>query len=149
VQQGALLAVERHGRKSDLMLDVSGATIQGGAQEIPILVEELVENALAFSRPGSPVKVKAQRNGSDWRLTVEDAGRGMTRQQLKNLGLFRQFDHDKFQQPGLGVGLFIVRQILRRNHGRLQIESSPGAGTTCEVTLPVAAPVRPGPGRGA
>jgi two-component system sensor histidine kinase/response regulator len=148
VQQGAFLAAERHARKSDLMLDVSGATIQAGAQEIPILVEELVENALAFSRPGSSVKVKSQRIGAEWRLTVEDSGRGMTRQQLKNLGLFRQFERDKFQQPGLGVGLFIVRQILRRNQGRLQIESTPGAGTTCEVTMAVAGPVRPGPGKG-
>ncbi|AOS45905.1 Transcriptional regulatory protein WalR [Lacunisphaera limnophila] len=142
VQQGALLAAERHGRKADLMLDVAGASIQGGATEIPILVEELVENALGFSRPGTPVKVRGHRIGSEWQLTVEDAGRGMTRQQLKNLGLFRQFEHAKFQQQGLGVGLFIVRQILRRNRGRLQLESNPGAGTKCTVTLPIAHPVR-------
>lgn len=142
VQQGALLAAERHGRKADLMLDVAGASIQGEAQEISILVEELVENALGFSKPDTPVRVKAQRSGPDWRLTVEDSGRGMNHQQLKNLGLFRQFDHDKFKQPGLGVGLFIVRQILRRNRGSLHIESNPGAGTVCEVTLPVSNPTR-------
>jgi two-component system, sensor histidine kinase and response regulator len=96
-----------------------------------------VENALAFSKPGSTVRVQAQRVGSEWRLTVQDAGRGMTRQQLKNLGLFRQFEHAKYQQQGLGVGVFIVRQILRRNGGRLHFESSPGAGTTCQVMLPI------------
>lgn len=144
VQQGALLAAERHGRKSDLILDVAGATIQGGVQEIPLLVEELVENALVFSKPGTPVRIKAQRIGSEWQLTVQDEGRGMTRQQLKHLGLFRQFEREKYQQQGLGVGLFIVRQILRRNRGRLHIESSPGAGTTCQVTLPIAGPVRSG-----
>lgn len=144
VQQGARLAVERHDRKADVLIDVAGASIQGGAQEIPIMVEELVENALGFSKPGSPVKVSAHRIGSEWQLTVEDAGRGMSRQQLKNLGLFRQFDHDKFKQQGLGVGLFIVRQILRRNRGRLHIESTPGTGTICQVTLPIANPARQG-----
>jgi two-component system, sensor histidine kinase and response regulator len=142
VQQGALLAAERHGRKADLMLDVAGASIQGGAQEIPIMVEELVENALGFSKAGSPVKIRGQRIGSEWQLTVEDAGRGMNRTQLKNLGLFRQFDHDKFNQQGLGVGLFIVQQVLRRNRGRLHIESNPGAGTLCQVTLPISNPAR-------
>ena len=144
VQQGALVAAERHDRKADLVLDVVGATIQGGAQEIPIMVEELVENALSFSPAGTHVKVTAQRIGSEWQLTVQDVGRGMTRQQLKNIGLFRQFEHDKFKPPGLGVGLFIVRQILRRNRGRLHLDSTPGTGTTCQVTLPIANPARSG-----
>jgi signal transduction histidine kinase len=144
LQQGALAAAMRHGRKADLVLDVVGAPLQAGVQEIPLLVEELVENALAFSKPGTPVKVKSQRVGSEWQLTVQDAGRGMTRQQIKNLGLFRQFDRGKFEQQGLGVGVFIVHQILRRNRGRLQIESSPGVGTTCQVTFPIHPnPVRP------
>lgn len=144
VQQGALLAAERHNRKADLVLDIVGATLQAGAQEIPLLVEELVENALTFSKPGSPVRVRAQRAGAEWQLTVQDAGRGMNRSQLKSLGLFRQFEHAKYQQQGLGVGLFIVRQVLRRNRGNLHIESSPGQGTTCLVTLPAASPVRAG-----
>ena len=144
VQQGALLAAERHGRKADLVIEVTGATIQGGVQEIPLLIEELVENALVFSKPGSPVRITGQRIGSEWQVTVQDSGRDMSRQQLKHLGLFRQFEHDKYQQPGLGVGLFIVRQILRRNRGRLHIESNPGAGTVCQVTLPIAGPVRSG-----
>lgn len=143
VQQGALLAAERHARKADLVIDVAGATLQGSSQEIPMLVEELVENALGFSKPGTPVKVKAHRIGSEWQLTVQDSGRGMNRQQLKNLGLFRQFEREKYQQQGLGVGLFIVRQILRRSNGRLHIESTPGGGTTCRVTFPITVPARP------
>ncbi len=103
-----------------------------------MLSEELVENALAYSKPGSPVKITAGRIGSEWQLTVQDSGRGMNRQQLKNLGLFRQFEHAKYQQPGLGVGLFIVRQIVRRSAGRVHIESALGTGTTCQVRLPIA-----------
>lgn len=137
VQQGALLSAERHERRKDLVMDLTGATLQISAQELPLLAEELVENALVYSKPGSAVKVGAQRVGSEWQLTVQDAGRGMTRQQVKNLGFFRQFERTKYQQPGLGVGLFIVQQILRRNGGRMQVTSTPGVGTTCQVLLPI------------
>lgn len=143
IQQGALLAAERHGRRTDLVMDAGGATLQVSAQELPMLTEELVENALAYSKPGAPVKLTAGRIGSEWQLTVQDAGRGMNRQQLKNLGLFRQFEHSKYQQPGLGVGLFIVRQIVRRSGGRLHIESAVGTGTTCQVRLPIAVAAKP------
>lgn len=142
IQQGVLLAAERHARKADLVLEIAGASLQGGAQELPLLVEELVENALAFSKPGQPVRVKSQRVGAEWQLIVQDSGRGMNRQQLKNLGLFRQFERGKYEQQGLGVGLFIVRQILRRNGGRLHIESTPGTGTACHVFFPVAITAR-------
>lgn len=144
VHQGAQHAADRHERGADLVFEVAGATLQVSAQELPLLAEELVENAFSFSRPGTPVRVRAQRTGAEWQLSVQDAGRGMTRAQLKNLGIFRQFEHAKYQQQGLGVGLFIVRQILRRSRGDLQIESTPGAGTTCRVTLPAASPVRQG-----
>lgn len=137
VQQGALLSAERHERRKDLVMELTGATLQISAQELPLLAEELVENALVYSKPGSAVKVGAQRVGSEWQLTVQDAGRGMTRQQVKNLGFFRQFERTKYQQPGLGVGLFIVQQILRRNGGRMQVTSTPGVGTTCQVLLPI------------
>jgi signal transduction histidine kinase len=142
IQQGVLLATERHERKKDLVMDVAGATLQASAQELPLLAEELVENAFVYSKPGSPVKVAAQRIGSEWQLTVQDSGRGMNRQQLKNLGLFRQFEHSKYQQPGLGVGLFIVQQIVRRCGGRLHFDSAPGVGTTCQVKLPIHSPAR-------
>lgn len=144
VHQGAYQAADRHERRPDLTFEVTGATVQMSAQELPLLVEELVENAFSFSKPGTPVRVRAQRNGNAWELTVQDSGRGMSRPQLKSIGLFRQFEHSKYHQQGLGVGLFIVRQILRRSRGELQIESTPGAGTTCRVTLPAGNPVRQG-----
>jgi len=61
----------------------------------------------------------------------------MTLQQLKQLGAFQQFERGRFEQQGLGLGLFIARQIVRRLGGQLHLESKPGAGTTCLVSLPV------------
>jgi signal transduction histidine kinase len=96
--------------------------------------------------------VTAQRLGAHLQLTVSDAGRGMTAQQLKAFSVFRQFERPSLEQQGLGLGLFIVRQIVRRLAGQLHIDSRPGHGTTCTVMLPAYAepPAKgaPVPGRG-
>ncbi len=135
--QAAKTAVRRHRREADLRLEVQAAALTAGPQEFAILVEELVDNACSFSAAGTPVRVRARRTGANLVLRVSDGGRGMTAEQLKRLGAFRQFERGRFEQQGLGVGLFIVRQILRRLGGELSIESLPGSGTTCQVTLPV------------
>ena len=136
--QGAQAAVKRHkSRQKDLALDLSAAPLSAGAQELALLAEELTDNACSFSKPGTPVRVAAQRAGANLQLAISDAGRGMTLQQLKHLGVFQQLERGKFEQQGLGLGLFIARQIVRRLGGQLHLESSPGVGTTCVVSLPV------------
>lgn len=135
--RGARAAAVRHEqRERDLGLDLATTPLSGGAQEMALLAEELTENAFSFSRPGTPVRVTAQRVGANLQLTVSDAGRGMTAQQLKAFSAFRQFERPSLEQQGLGLGLFIVRQIVRRLEGQLHIDSRPGHGTTCTVTLP-------------
>lgn len=137
IQQGAAVAVQRHQREADLTLDLAGAPVTAGPQDFSLMIEELVDNACAFSPPGTAVGVTARRVGTNLRLTVTDNGRGMTLAQLKLLGAFQQFDRGKFAQQGLGVGLFIVRQILRRLGGELSLESTPAHGSSCLVSLPI------------
>ncbi len=138
IEQGALAAAKRQKPRANLKMDLAGATLNAGAQELAMLVEELVDNAFSFSRPGALVQLIARPAGQKLHLTVRDAGRGMTEQQIKVLGAFRQFDRKKYEQQGLGVGLFIVQQILRRMGGSLRIESTLGTGTTCHVMIPIA-----------
>jgi signal transduction histidine kinase len=152
-ERGARAAAVRHElRERDLVVELAATPLSGGAQELALLAEELTENAFSFSRPGTPVRVTAQRLGAHLQLTVSDAGRGMTAQQLKAFSVFRQFERPSLEQQGLGLGLFIVRQIVRRLAGQLHIDSRPGHGTTCTVMLPAYAepPAKgaPVPGRG-
>ncbi|MES1168097.1 MAG: hybrid sensor histidine kinase/response regulator, partial [Oleiharenicola lentus] len=114
MQHAAQSAADRHGRRTDLVVGIAGEPIAGGAHELTLLVEELVDNAFSFSSPETTVEVRASRVGTEFHLMVRDRGRGMTRAQIKNLGLFRQFERNKYEQQGLGVGLFIAHQVLRR-----------------------------------
>jgi len=138
IRQGAMAAAERHNRVADLQLDITGGALAASAREISLLVEELTDNAFSFSRPKSAVQVHARCGETELEITVSDRGRGMTRQQLKALGLFRQFERSKYEQQGLGVGLFIVQQAVRRLGGRLRFESTKECGTTCQAFVPVA-----------
>ncbi|MEO8213748.1 MAG: ATP-binding protein, partial [Myxococcales bacterium] len=49
---------------------------------------------------------------------------------------FRRFDVSKHNIPGVGLGLFVVRQIVRAHGGRIEVYSAPGQGTTVRVYLP-------------
>jgi signal transduction histidine kinase len=106
--------------------------------EFTALVEELVDNALSFSRKDSPVKVTMTADGAWLRLMIRDEGRGMTPKQLQQLGLFQQHDRKKFEQQGLGLGLALARRIVHRLGGELRFDSEPAKGTTVHVAVPVA-----------
>jgi signal transduction histidine kinase len=148
-ERAARAALDRHpDRRADLTLELAPTSLPGGPQELTLLVEELADNAFSFSKPGTPVRLGAQRHGAELQVTVTDCGRGMTAHQLKTIGAFRQFERPTFEQQGLGLGLFIVRQIVRRLGGRLDITSLPGQGTTFVVSLPAyaeSAPAGPAP----
>lgn len=134
---GASAAAERHKRAADLALDLAGASLKADPSELILLAEELVDNALSFSRKGTPVRVGAKPSGAVLRLSVADTGRGMTPQQLQQLGAFQQHDRKKFEQQGLGLGLALVRKLVQHLGGEFRLESEAGKGTTSHVTLPI------------
>ena len=134
---GVNAAARRHHRQADIVLELTGVRLRCGPAEFTALAEELVDNALNFSRKDSPVKVSFKPEGSRLHLTVTDAGRGMTSKQLQQLGLFQQHDRKKFEQQGLGLGLALARRIVHRLGGQLRLDSEPGRGTTVDVMLPL------------
>ncbi|MDI1250826.1 MAG: hybrid sensor histidine kinase/response regulator, partial [Lacunisphaera sp.] len=143
VRQAALAGIEsaakRHQRAADVTTELTGARLRTSPTEFTALLEELVDNALSFSRKESPVKVRLQPDGRWLRLIITDEGRGMTPKQLQQLGLFQQHDRKKFEQQGLGLGLALARRIVHRLGGELRFDSEPAKGTTVHIALPVAA----------
>lgn len=135
---GIKSATDRHQRGADVSTELVGGRLQTNLTELTALIEELVDNALSFSRKDSPVKVKLLPDGGWLRLTIRDEGRGMTPKQLQQLGLFQQHDRKKFEQQGLGLGLALARRIIHRFGGELRFDSEPAKGTTVHVALPIA-----------
>jgi two-component system, sensor histidine kinase and response regulator len=127
------------GRTADLQLSTPGPVrVRMSREHLKALVAELVENACAFSKAGSAVRVTLAQRRDGCFLTVVDEGSGMTRGQLENMGAFVQFEKRRMEQPGTGLGLAIVVRIAELAGGAARLESVPGSGTTATVRIPAA-----------
>jgi signal transduction histidine kinase len=130
VQNGIEAAVKRHGRERDLEILLADTSIRGVSADVSVITEELVENACVYSPPGTLIRVELSASGT---LTVSDEGRGMSRDQIREVDAFRQFDRKKYEQQGLGLGLFLVQRIAANSGATFEIDSAPDQGTRVTV----------------
>lgn len=137
VAEVALHKAAQTGRDSDLSLDIAGANVRIGEDHLRKIAEELVDNAFKFSQAGTLVWVAGTGAGQTYMLSFMDHGRGMTPEQVTNVGAYMQFERRLHEQQGQGLGLAIARRLAELYGGRLTIESTPGRQTTVRVTLPV------------
>jgi signal transduction histidine kinase len=105
------------------------------------VVHNLIDNALKYSRRGTPVIVKAVREQDDLVLSVQDHGEGISKEDQPAIFVpfFRSQSARRSGVPGVGLGLPIVGRIAEALHGRIEFDSSPGVGSTFRLRLPLAA----------
>ncbi len=112
-------------------------TVWSDAQQLSQLFANLAENALLYRSEAPPhIHVSAQRLGTEWQIAVRDNGIGIAPEHHQAVfEMLRRINPDP-KHPGNGIGLAICRQIVRRNGGRIWVESQLGAGSTFYFTLP-------------
>lgn len=100
------------------------------------LFTNLLTNALKYGR-GKPAHIKLERHDGRVRLTVEDHGIGIAAEDQKRI--FRQFERAENVQgiSGLGLGLYICKQIVDAHGGSIQVSSQESRGSKFVVDLPV------------
>jgi signal transduction histidine kinase len=103
------------------------------------VVTNLLSNAIRYGR-GRPVVILAERAGDRARVKVVDTGIGIARADQSRI--FRAFEQvrSNHQVGGLGLGLYIGRQIANAHGGGLSVDSTPGRGATFILELPLRAP---------
>ena len=134
---GINAAGERHQRTADIAAELTGAGLKADPMDLTILAEELVDNALSFSRKDTPVRVRAWVEAGRLHFSVADVGRGMTPEQLTQVGAFQQPVRKTLGQQGLGLGVALVRKLARHLGGEFRLESEDGKGTTSHFSLPI------------
>jgi len=126
----------------------NGVRVPGDRDELVRVFENLVENALKYGASGRRVDIGLSQGESpegeqEARISVRDYGPGIAPEHVPRLTerFYRVDVRESRAQGGTGLGLALVKHILNRHHGRLLIESLPGAGATFTVFLPLVATV--------
>lgn len=154
LQQEAVDLNERLARVlDDLELDIreKGAqidadplpTVPGYGRQLQQLLQNLVSNALKYSRAGVPPRIRisteaVERDGRRYVvLVIRDNGIGFDPEHREKI--FQMFTrlHHKHEYSGTGVGLSIVKKVVEHHQGFIEAEGHPGAGATFRVGLPV------------
>jgi signal transduction histidine kinase len=125
-----------------ITLDLRGDTAaQVDPARMHQVVANLVSNAVTYGT-GSRVAVAVASDGPELRLSVHNDGPPIPREVQSEL--FQPFRRGANQQGelsrGLGLGLFIVREIVRAHQGTVEVDSAEGRGTTFTVRIPRATP---------
>lgn len=129
---------EQYKRLSDIKVDINNANVKIGEKYFLKIVEELIDNALKFSEMGSTIIVNSFSSGSSYILEFQDKGRGMTTEEVSQIGAYVQFERNFYEQQGNGLGLSIVKKILALHKGDFKIISEKNSYTKVVITLPIA-----------
>lgn len=128
---------KRVGREADLQLELQDSSVQIAQVRLEKIVAELLDNAFKYSTPGTPIRVVGTPVGPFFVLSITDRGRGMSADQIAEIGAYQQFERKLYEQQGSGLGLIISKRLAQLLGGQLTIESTPGKETTVKVFLPI------------
>jgi two-component system, OmpR family, phosphate regulon sensor histidine kinase PhoR len=138
VVRASVDAVRSH-TTEDVALDVSVAPETGTAVGDPDRIQQVLINLLdnAVKYGNGPVTVRTEATNGAVRISVADAGPGITRaEQARIFEKFYRVDPQLTRAPsGTGLGLYISRELVQRMGGRLEVVSEPGSGATFVVEL--------------
>jgi two-component system phosphate regulon sensor histidine kinase PhoR len=118
--------------------------VYGDPKNIEKVISNLISNAINYSPDGGKVSVSARGVGDLVEIAVADTGVGIAPEELpKIFDKFYRVKHPRTRHvTGTGLGLSLVKGIVESYHGRIEVESAPGQGTTFRVFFPL---MREGP----
>ena len=127
-----------HGRSADVRLEVECAATAAPGRRLLMVAGHLVDNACKFSPAGTRIEVTLRQTEGRFWLRVSDAGRGMSLEEIAQVGPFRQFRRETYEQQGLGLGLAVASAYAGRHGGALKLSPVPGGpGLVAELLLPL------------
>ncbi len=114
-------------------------TVSGDRFRMAQVLTNLMTNAQKYSPKDTPVNVSVTRKNGAATVIVRDSGIGIAREHQKKIfdRLYQVTEPTEKTYPGLGLGLYISREIVRRHKGKIWVRSEKGKGATFYVTLPV------------
>jgi len=127
-------------KKVTVLTDATAPPVMAHADEIMVdlVIRNLVENAVKFSRPGDTVSLSAVPGEKNISVTIADTGQGIPaadQHKIFNSSIVYTTTGTG-KEKGSGLGLSLCKELVEKNGGRIRFESVPGKGTSFTFTLP-------------
>ncbi len=125
----------------ELVAPVPVIRVDGG--KLVIALSQIIDNAMRYSSPDSPIMISGTAQDSTAVITIRDQGAGIPTKDLDRI-FTRFYRHDSAHTTeGFGLGLPIAKLIVKAHGGRIEVESEPGHGSTFRILLPMIAVYAP------
>jgi PAS domain S-box-containing protein len=130
-------ALDKHTVQSQIPEET--VLIDGDELRLEQVLHNLVANAIKYSPEGGPVVVRVERDGDQARIMVRDRGMGIPKTDQPQLfeRFYRASNAHAKHLGGMGVGLFVVKEIVGLHGGTVEVSSTEGEGSTFIVTMPL------------
>ncbi len=115
-----------------------GRTVVGDRERLGQVLLNLITNAIKYSPPESCVLVHLSTTVDQLTVRVQDFGIGIPKHQQAKIfeRFYRVYENNDTTYPGLGIGLYVAYEIVKRHNGTLSVESVEGEGSTFSFSLP-------------
>ncbi|MCL4265883.1 MAG: cell wall metabolism sensor histidine kinase WalK [Anaerolineae bacterium] len=114
-------------------------TLNGDSDRLQWALDNLIENALNYTPAGNSVRLEVYEQGESVCLDVIDSGIGIASTDQRYIfdRFFRAKNEQNYAERGIGLGLFITKELITLHGGQISVNSKPGAGSTFHCELPL------------
>ncbi|TSJ35908.1 PAS domain-containing protein [Mucilaginibacter corticis] len=110
--------------------------VEADRDRVEQVLINLFNNAFKYAPGSKDIGVRFEKTGSSVKISVSDHGPGISAEQQAHV-FERYYQGERLQNTGLGLGLYISAEIIKRHGGQIGVISEPGAGSTFWFTLPL------------
>lgn len=121
--------------KVNITTDSGNMTALFDKDVVTVILDNLISNAVKYTDKGN-IDVSCNRVGDDIVLKVADTGRGISSESIGHIFERYYQEQGPHQAAGSGIGLALVKNVVKLHHGEITVDSEPGRGTIFTVTIP-------------
>lgn len=99
------------------------------------IILNLISNAVKYTNQNGTITINCNVKNEQFHFTIENTGRGLTKEEISKV--FDRFYQSESQNQGMGIGLSLVKDLVKLHKGTIIVDSKPNIVTTFSVTLPI------------
>ncbi len=107
-------------------------------EDIRSILQNLIHNSIKYSKEAPIINITSWKENNKLWIKVKDYGMGIDLERYRHK-LFKMFSrlHPQAKVEGTGIGLYLVKQLVERNGGKIDVESKPNEGTTFTLSFDI------------